>query len=430
MRTLFKFVLIAGLAVGITAQATGKTPVRSILSAQPDTIEVATEAELNAILQAAVDSVAEIPLEWPQSMTVGIAKLLEHPMFLRSQVGMMVYDLDGDSILYEHKSQQLMRPASVTKLLTACTALNSLGSDHLFRTRLYYKGEVADSVLHGDIYIKGGFDPLFGADDMYALIQSLKRKEIYNIEGNIYADVSFKDTLKWGEGWCWDDKEATLTPLLYDAKDVFMDRFMQRLTDEGITHPDTFVRQRAVEAGVILLEERSHSVSQMLTHMMKTSDNLFAESLFYQLGASDNKPYASARNSAAKGYALIQSMGLNPTDYTIADGSGLSLYNYFTPQLVVRLLRYAWHRSNILDYLYPSLPVSGVDGTLRNRMTGTPAYKKIHAKTGTLRKVSTLAGYTTASNGTNLAFCIFNQGILNSAEGRDFQDKVCNLLVE
>ena len=74
--------------------------------------------------------------------------------------------------------------------------------------------------------------------------------------------------------------------------------------------------------------------------------------------------------------------------------------------------------------------MSGVDGTLSNRMANTPAEYVIHAKTGTLRKVSTLAGYATTVNGINLAFCIFNQGILNAAEGRSFQDKVCVLMTE
>lgn len=408
-----------------------KISASTVRFSQSDTVVTAlSEDEINEALMIAIDSVVEVPLEWPQSMTVGIAKLLENPMFNRTQVAILVYDLDGDSVLYDHGSYQLMRPASVMKLLTSTTALNSLGGDHLFKTQLYYTGEVCDSTLHGDIYIKGGFDPLFGSDDMYAFIQSLKQKEIFNIDGNIYADVSFKDTLKWGEGWCWDDKEATLTPLLYDGKNVFMEKFMQRLTAEGIKHPLTYIQRRAEGEDLVCIEQRTHSVDQMLTHMMKASDNLYAESLFYQLGASNDKPYASARNSADKVYALIRELGLSPDDYTIADGSGLSLYNYITPQLVVRLLRYVWQRNNIYNHLYPTLPISGVDGTLRNRMKGTPAYGKIHAKTGTLRKVSTLAGYTRAANGTNLAFCIFNQGLLNSAEGRSFQDDVCNQLVK
>lgn len=378
----------------------------------------------------AADSVMEVQLEWPEYITVGINNLLQAPMFGRSQVGIMVYDLDADSVIFDHNSLQLMRPASVMKVLTATTALNNLGGRHLFTTGLYITGEVQDSVLHGDVYIKGGFDPLFNADDMMAFVQSLKEDSIYAIDGRIYADVSFKDTLKWGEGWCWDDKEATLTPLLYEGKDIFMDKFMQCLTAEGISHPATYSRSRAIDQNLIIMCERSHSISQMLNRMMKNSDNLYAESLFYQLGSGNNHPYASGRNSAEKEYDFIRSLGLSPDDYSVADGSGLSLYNYLTPHMVVRLLRHAWHTPSIYDYLYPSLPIAGVDGTLKSRMQGTPAYANVRAKTGTVRKVSTLAGYATASNGHRLAFAIFNQGIINSAEGRNFQDKVCVVLTQ
>ena len=382
-------------------------------------------------------------LQWPATMTAALDSLLDTPLFLRSQVAILVYDLDRDAVLYDHGSLQLMRPASVMKLLTAITALDNLGRDHRFVTTLSHSGtierdtlvpdSIADcNVLRGDLYLRGGFDPLFGGQDMQAFRMALKQRGIRRIEGNIYADVSFKDTLKWGEGWCWDDKECTLTPLLYNAKDIFMTRFLQTLDADTVSRPATYYRQPTPgnKNAIHLLEERSHTVSQMITHMMKESDNLYAESLFYQLGATDNMPYASARKSAEKEYNLIRKLGLNPDAYSVADGSGLSLYNYLTPQLVVRLLRHAWQRPDILATLYPALPVAGIDGTLKKRMNGTPAQENVHAKTGTLRKVSTLAGYATAANGTHLAFCIFNQGILNANEGRDFQDRVCIQLVK
>lgn len=428
------FALITILAVAAQGNFSHHTFTNTAQEQAPcaDTInQDAIAAAIDSVIAAEMsDSIFEIQLPWPQNICADIDQLLQSPMFLRSQVGIMVFDLDGDSVLYDHCSLQLMRPASVMKLVTSCTALNNLGKDHKFRTQLYYTGEVQDSVLNGDIYIKGGFDPLFDIYDLNAFVEAIKEKQIYDIQGHIYADVSFKDTLKWGEGWCWDDKEATLTPLLYDAKDIFMDQFLKKLTTEGIKHPVNYTRKRTNGNNLTLLSERTHTISQMLPHMMKASDNLYAESLFYQLGSSDNKPYASGRNSAEKEYQFIRSLGLSPDDYSVADGSGLSLYNYLTPHMVVRLLRYAWHTPAIYDTLYPSLPIAGVDGTLKNRMKGTKAQSNIHAKTGTVRKVSTLAGYATASNGNRLAFAIFNQGILNSTEGRDFQDKVCNAIVQ
>lgn len=415
----------------------GLVPARCDLYARPlnaaDTVSITADS-----VPSLADSLRRMPL--PQRIDNIVSK---DPLLRRSQMAILVWDLDADTIVYDHGGLQLMRPASVIKLLTSVTALRNLGADYLFRTRLYARGQVADSiltdtlgnrrlwgrVLHGDLYVKGGFDPLFTHDDMYAFVRALKSRGIRSIKGNIYADLSFKDTLKWGEGWCWDDKEQTLTPLLYNGQGGFMSHFLRALSADTIAHPLHVFSGRAVGGDLQLWAERTHSIEQMLTHMLKASDNLWAESLFYQLGAADTMPYASARASAQKEYDLLLDLGLNPGDYSIADGSGLSLYNYLTPRAVVSLLRYSWHTPDILQTLLPCLPVMGKDGTLRRRLKNTRAQGNVCAKTGTLRHIATLAGYATTRKGAHLAFCIFNQGLKTSQEGRDFQDKICLALV-
>ena len=111
-----------------------------------------------------------------------------------------------------------------------------------------------------------------------------------------------------------------------------------------------------------------------------------------------------------------------------SDGSGLSLYNYVTPELMIRLLIYAYRHLNIFTELYPSLPIAGQDGTLKKRMTESVANGRIHAKTGTVTGVTTLAGYCSSANGHMLAFSIMNQGVLKIADGRDFQDRLCAVM--
>ena len=78
----------------------------------------------------------------------------------------------------------------------------------------------------------------------------------------------------------------------------------------------------------------------------------------------------------------------------------------------------------------PVLPIAGVDGTLEKRMKDSAAQGNVRAKTGTLEAISSLAGYLKASNGHDLSFCIINQGIVHSSQGRDFQDKICILLCQ
>ena len=92
--------------------------------------------------------------------------------------------------------------------------------------------------------------------------------------------------------------------------------------------------------------------------------------------------------------------------------------------------RYAYHYAHIFNPLFACLPIAGVDGTLENRMTLGAAYQKVHAKTGTVTGVSALAGYVVASNGHLLAFSIINNGNRTAAEGRAFQDRVCEVLAE
>ncbi len=65
---------------------------------------------------------------------------------------------------------------------------------------------------------------------------------------------------------------------------------------------------------------------------------------------------------------------------------------------------------------------------MKHRMKSGAAYKNVFAKTGTVKGVCTLAGYAKAANGHNLAFVIMNQGVMNSSEARQWQDKVCNLI--
>ena len=150
--------------------------------------------------------------------------------------------------------------------------------------------------------------------------------------------------------------------------------------------------------------------------------------MFYQLGAATGHRPSTAKHSAQVVKQLIQKVGNGKNPYRVADGSGLSLYNYVTPELEMRLLRYAYRNSNIYQHLLPSLPIAGVDGTLNTRMKGTFAEENVKAKTGTVTGISALAGYCTSANGHLLCFSIINQGIMKSDSGRNFQNKVCNAL--
>lgn len=378
-----------------------------------------------------IDSVSpeQQSLPWPQSVVAGIDNLLKSDMFETSQVGMMVYDLDADSAIYCHNERQLMRPASTMKLLTAITAIDKLGGSYQFKTDLCYTGEVTDGTLSGNIYCVGGFDPRFNIDDMRAFVESIRKMGVDTIRGTIYADKSMKDEAQYGEGWCWDDDNPILSPLLVGRKDVFIDRFVQELREAGIV-VDAFTGQGRKPDDAFCICRRFHTIDQVLMRMLKESDNLYAESMFYQIGAASGNQPATAHSARSVMNRLIKKVGLDPKRYNIADGSGLLLYNYVTAELEVRLLRYAFNNNNIYLHLHPSLPQAGTDGTLRKRMTSPFTQGNVYAKTGTLSGISSLAGYCTAANGHRLAFAIINQGLLHGRNGRSFQDRVCTILCQ
>lgn len=364
---------------------------------------------------------------WPGNVAGRIDRLLGNELFNRSQVALMVYDLTADSAIYCHNERQLLRPASTMKVVTAIVAIDRLGGSFQFKTTLSYTGAIEDGVLNGDVYLVGGFDPRFNSDDMGSFVDGIRRMGIDTIRGRIVADKSMKDADMLGEGWCWDDDNPVLSPLLISRRDVFVKRFVDRLRDEGVVvEADTVAGRQP--GGAYEVGTRTHTIDQVLMPMMKESDNLCAEALFYQLGASTGAHPATARDARTVVRRLVEKVGLRPSDYRIADGSGLSLYNYVTAELEVMLLRYAYQNTNIYMHLLPSLPVAGEDGTLRRRMRGTFTSGNVKAKTGSVTAISSLAGYCTAANGHVLCFAIINQGIRRGSEGRAFQDRVCEAL--
>ena len=160
--------------------------------------------------------------------------LMHDPLLERTQLGLMVYDLTADSTLYRHGEKQTLRPASTMKLLTAITAIDLLGGSYPFRTSLQYEGAVTDSILSGNLYCVGGMDPMFDDTNMNTFVQSLRAIGVKTIRGSLVAVRNFKEPDLLGEGWCWDDDNPQLSPLLVSRNDEFMQVFASRLREAGI----------------------------------------------------------------------------------------------------------------------------------------------------------------------------------------------------
>ncbi len=374
-------------------------------------------------------TIVEPFLPWPQNVESRLSSLINGSNCINtSNIGVMVYDLTADSTIFRYGERKTLRPASTMKLITAIAAIDKLGGSYQFRTSLRYTGNVCDNVLNGDIYCVGGFDPRFNADDMTAFVEGIRSLGIDTIRGSLVADKMMKDGDRLGWGWCWDDDNPTLSPLLISRKDNFMERFVSELVDAGIVFIGNVI-EGDTPSDAYEIVDRTHTIDQILMKMMKDSDNLYAESVFYQLAAATGTRPAYAQDARNYIKRLVRKIGLNPANYVFADGSGLSLYNYVSAELEVAMLRYAYQNSNIYLHLYPSLPIAGTDGTLKRRMKNVFTADNVRAKTGSVKAVYSLAGYCTAPNGHVLCFSIINNGILSGKTARTLQDKICMEIV-
>ena len=372
-----------------------------------------------------------LPLQASDSLSIELVRRLDHlltdSLLRHSQLGLCVYDLTDDTTLYAHNELQLMRPASCQKVLTSVAALSMLGPNYKFSTQLYLNGTQEGERFKGDLIVRAGFDPLLTRAHLEQMIAKLKARGIRSVEGNLLLDVSIKDTLSRGAGWCWDDDDKLIYPLYLDGEPSFAEPFLNLLFKAGI-QLNGYIQSGVLPESAKLVAEHRTSMRSVLLPMMKESNNLCAEAVFYQIAALTRKPDASAKDAVTLINAFIDNLGLDSKHYRIADGSGLSLYNYTTPEMLNHVLRYAYATPHIAETFKEVLPICGVDGTLKKRMRQTTAEGNVRAKTGSVTGVSTLAGYCTTAHGHDLCFVIFNQGLIRAAHGRDYQDKVLEAL--
>lgn len=153
-------------------------------------------------------------ISFPQSLKTKIDKLTEDKFFDTCLVSIQIEDLMTNNIIYKKNQEMLLRPASNMKIITTSAGLLYLTPDYEFKTNLYYDGYVSSDTLYGNLFVIGGCDPDFVTTDFYSFIDAIKSLNISVIDGNIYGDVSFKDSLYWGKGWMWDDDPSSDAPYL------------------------------------------------------------------------------------------------------------------------------------------------------------------------------------------------------------------------
>jgi serine-type D-Ala-D-Ala carboxypeptidase/endopeptidase (penicillin-binding protein 4) len=170
-------------------------------------------------------------------------------------------------------------------------------------------------------------------------------------------------------------------------------------------------------------------LSEVATRLMKRSQNMYAETMPRVLSWHE-----TGLGSIEAGREIMDSVytefGIEPGSWAYVDGSGLTRYNYISPHVLVKILE-GMYRSDLKDIWVEALPISGVDGTLKRRMRGTAAEKKVYAKTGTISNVRGLSGYTTTASGENIVFSFLVNGhLLSSRDTELITDSVLEFIAE
>jgi len=168
-------------------------------------------------------------------------------------------------------------------------------------------------------------------------------------------------------------------------------------------------------AGAVTVgEHQSPPLSVLAARLMKISQNQYAETLLKTVGLAAGTPTAAGGRSAVQ--ATLETWGVSAGGLIQRDGSGLSRYDYVSPETIVTILTHVDADPRLRDPFEASLPIAGRDGTLANRLKGTPAEGNVRAKTGSMSNVRTMSGYLTAADGERLAFSILANNFDTTAD--------------
>ena len=402
----------------------------------------------------------------------------------------------SDEPIMREKADALLVPSSLMKIVTAAAILETAGPAATFTTDVFVRAgdlrAAADGVLTGDIYLVGRGDPVLSTlsyirrfpesmaytdftDLAVQAAASLRERGIRTVEGRVVADESrFPEAERdytgqpsgqpiWKQSYVNSNQVGPLSALLVNdgyvsfptSADPASRRQNVRATDPALHAAEALdglmeargvrVSLQSVNGTAPPLSElhslgsvESPPMAEIVTRMLRYSDNTTAEMLLKEIG---RRISGSARAEAVVGMhdVLERQLGIPTAEIVIADGSGLSVRNRLTCDLIANLLLQAGPDSPLVR----GLAVVGESGTLRDceadpqpspETAAVPDFgegtaadevlsRPVWAKTGTLNDVSALAGVTEARNGDVLTFAL-----MSNREGLIFDLGTCNEL--
>lgn len=323
------------------------------------------------------------------------------------------FAIDGQVVASVNEAVPVI-PASNMKLFTASVALGVLGPDFIFSTRV--TGDLQDDgVVHGDLYLIGGGDPLLTTDwwpgvnpetyppfhlsRLEELADALVARGVRQISGIVIGDGSRYDDELYPPSWdvaiqkveagpidalvVNDGHTNGLRPDLVadDPAQGAADAFTSLLVERGITVGGFAESGQAVSAADLAVVNSS-PLSDIIAEMLTTSDDNTAEMLLKEIGLTI-AGIGSREAGIDSMRSVLEEWGIPLAGVDFADGSGLSNDNRVTCQAIVALLV----RGDLDDPVGAGLPVAGETGTLAAAFLDTGIEGRLHAKTGTLTNI-------------------------------------------
>jgi len=395
-----------------------------------------------------------LPVAASASVRTRIDAVLAQQGLAGSGTSVAVYDLSDRCYLYSLRPDTLRLPASNEKLVTAAAALAEWSASYRFCTQLFAEPAAPDGggVLAGDIYLRGLGDPTLSTASFQAnhfgiatanlrdFVTQLQALGVAKIAGRVVADDGYFDGARTVASWrpgmvdfCGPLSALTLNEGLGTDGAYVQDpslwaagKLTKMLRSAGIIVVHSAARGVVPSTATLLYAEPSAQLSRILAAMNKPSDNFLAEELLKGLGAGFGGAGTTAAGAdVAERY--LESIGMTK-GYRLRDGSGLSYANKLSARAIIKILSAMTRRDDFAAF-WSSLAVAGVDGTLEDRMRGTPAAGNVHAKTGTLSAASCLSGYVASANRHALVFSILmNGGGLPIARAHAAQDEIAIVL--
>ena len=411
---------------------------------------------------------------------INLNGMISDPVLRNATWGFVIYDPRTKKVISSYNENTPLVPASTTKLLTTETALNLLGEKFRWITQLEYSGEIDETGnLLGNLYIIGSGDPSLGTNKAGAssysklvsdFTSAIAEKGIKKITGDIIIQTGvFKSnkSQKLPENIVWLENGNYYLPVgstldispenekliakksnpfaenknfyyisPYIKQMVYADKFVglgltTKLPDAPAylanTLRSTLLKSKIPVIGKVvtrttdltpekrnvLTSYQSPTLAEIIFYTNQHSDNALAEATLRMVGFQKNgdQTLESGRNAVVE---HLKSSQFDTSGLNYVDGSGLSRSNLVTPISQVKFLTSLMDENYFKTY-FDSLPIGGQSGTLKKMFYGE-GNGQIFAKTGTLNKVKTLAGYMKTNTGKTLVFSLLINNYAGSVD--------------